>query len=152
MLRRFTSRNPRGPSAENPRPLRPVKPTLRDHLTILFALLTVFACGFGAGHLSGKKAIKGKPEANAHWEAETLSLLKTSLDLDPRELDLVTTEIQRTATEIRLKREETILIYHERISELYGRLIEQLGDANASRLKEEKRALDEKIQSLRPTT
>ncbi|WP_035611369.1 hypothetical protein [Haloferula sp. BvORR071] len=129
-----------------------MKPSLSDHLTILCALLTVFACGFGAGHLSGKKEIKAKPEANAYWEVETLSLLKSSLDLDPREKEVVETEIKRTATDIRLKREETILVYHEKISELYERLIAQLGDSNASRLKEEKRTLDEKIQKLRPTT
>lgn len=129
-----------------------MKPSLRDHLSIVLALLTVFACGFGAGHLSGKKQVKAKPEVSAHWEQETLSLLKTSLDLDPRELAVVEAEIQQTAVTIRLKREETILNYHEQISRLYERLIDQLGDANASRLKEEKRALDGKIQSLRPKT
>ena len=129
-----------------------MKPSLSDHLTILCALLTVFACGFGAGHLSGKKELKGKPEVSAHWEADTLSLLKTSLDLDSREMDVVETEIRRTATDIRLKREETILVYHKRVSELYERLIAQLGESNASRLKEEKRTLDEKIQSLLPRT
>ena len=129
-----------------------MKPTLRDHLSIVFALLTVFACGFGAGHLSGKKQIKPKPEVSAHWEQDTLSLLETSLALEPRERELVKAEIMRTATDIRIKREETILNYHERISELYERLIGQLGGANASRLKDEKRTLDEKIQSLRPKT
>lgn len=130
-----------------------MKPTLRDHLNILMALLTVFACGFGAGHLSGKKQqAKSKPEVSANWEADTLSLLKTSLDLDERELEVVKTELKRTATGIRIKREETILNYHERISELYERLIAQLDDANARRLKEEKRALDEKIQGLLPKT
>jgi hypothetical protein len=129
-----------------------VKPTLRDHLTILLSLLTVFACGFGAGHLSGKKQAKTKPEASAHWEADTLSLLKTTLKLDPREQRVVEAEIQRTAVEIRLKREETILNYHERVSMLYERLINQLDGSNAARLKEQKRSLDEKIQSLRPKT
>jgi hypothetical protein len=129
-----------------------MRPSLRDHLTILLALLTVFACGFGAGHLSGKKQTQAKPEVSAQWEAETLSLLEKSLDLDSREMEVVKSEIRRTGMDIRLKREETILNYHERVSELYERLIEQLGDANASRLKEEKRALDEKIRSLRPQT
>ena len=131
-----------------------MKPSLRDHLNILMALLTVFACGFGAGHLSGKKQqpAKAKPEVGVNWEADTLSLLKSSLDLDSRELEVVKTELKRTATGIRIKREETILNYHEKISELYERLITQLDDSNARRLKEEKRTLDEKIQGLLPKT
>ena len=72
--------------------------------------------------------------------------------LDPEEHRVVESEIQRTAARIRLEREETILIYHERISELYDRLIAQLGEESASRLKEEKRTLDEKIEALRPKT
>ena len=129
-----------------------MKPTLREHATILLALLTIFACGFGVGHLTGKKQAKARPEVTRQWEQETLSLLKRSLDLDPKESQIVESEIQRAAVGIRLKREETILNYHEQISELYERLISQLGDANASRLKEEKRLLDEKIQALRPKT
>ena len=116
-----------------------MRPTLRDHVTILLALLTVFACGFGVGHLSGKKQAKPRPEMSRQWEEETLSLLKQSLKLDPEEHRVVESEIQRTAARIRLEREETILIYHERISELYDRLIAQLGKESASRLKEEKR-------------
>ncbi len=130
-----------------------MKPSLRDHLNILMALLTVFACGFGAGHLSGRKQPdKEKPEVSVNWEADTLSLLKSSLDLDSRELEVVKTELKRTASGIRIKREETILNYHEKISELYERLITQLDDSNARRLKEEKRTLDEKIQGLLPKT
>ncbi len=129
-----------------------MKPTLREHATILLALLTVFACGFGVGHLSGKKQAKPRPEMSRQWEEETLSVLKQSLDLDPGELETVESEIQRTATDIRRKREETILIYHERISELYERLISQLGEENAAKLKEEKRTLDERIEALRPKT
>lgn len=129
-----------------------MRPTLRDHVTILLALLTVFACGFGVGHLSGKKQAKPRPEMSRQWEEETLSLLKQSLKLDPEEHRVVESEIQRTAARIRLEREETILIYHERISELYDRLIAQLGKESASRLKEEKRTLDEKIEALRPKT
>ncbi len=129
-----------------------MRPTLRDHVTILLALLTVFACGFGVGHLSGKKQAKPRPEMSRQWEEETLSLLKQSLKLDPEEHRVVESEIQRTAARIRLEREETILIYHERISELYDRLIAQLGEESASRLKEEKRTLDEKIEALRPKT
>ena len=129
-----------------------MRPTLREHATILLALLTVFACGFGAGHLSGKKQAKPRPEMSRQWEEETLSLLKQSLDLDPRELEVVDSEIQRTAGDIRRKRDETILIYHERISELYERLIARLDPENAAKLKEEKQTLDEKIETLRPKT
>ena len=129
-----------------------MKPNLKDHVTILLALLTVFVCGFGAGHVTGAKRSALKPEVTAHWEEETLSILKRSLDLDPSELQTVQVEIERAATGIRLRREETILNYHEQISELYGRLINQLGESNAGKLKEEKKALDEKIKALRPET
>lgn len=129
-----------------------MKPTIRDYATILLALLTVFACGLWAGHITGRKAIQPKPEVTAHWEEETLSLLKRSLELEPREQELVEHEIQRAAAGIRLQREETILNYHQRISDLYGRLIEQMDESNAAKLREEKRSLDEKIQALRPKT
>ncbi|MEK7953453.1 hypothetical protein [Luteolibacter soli] len=129
-----------------------MKPSFRDHLVILLALATVFACGFGVGQIQGKKASAPKPEVSAHWEEETLSLLKHSLDLAPQEQVSVEREIQRAATRIRLKRDETILSYHEQISELYGRLIEELDGPNAAKLKKEKQSLDEKIQKLRPQT
>lgn len=129
-----------------------MKPNLKDHATILLALLTVFVCGFGAGHVTGAKRSAPKPEVTAHWEEETLSILKRSLDLDQSELQTVQLEIERAAAGIHLKREETILNYHEQISELYGRLINQLGESNAGKLKEEKKALDEKIKALRPET
>ena len=129
-----------------------MKPTIRDYTTILLALLAVFACGVWAGHIKGKKDAKPKPEVTAHWEEETLSLLKRSLDLEPREQEFVEREIQRAAAGIRLEREEAILHYHEQISELYARLIEQMDESNAAKLREEKRSLDEKIEALRPKT
>jgi hypothetical protein len=119
---------------------------------ILLALVTVFVCGFATGNIQGKKASAPKPEVSAHWEEETLSLLKRSLDLGPQEQVTVEREIQRAATRIRIKRNETILNYHEQISDLYGRLIEELDEPNAAKLRKEKRSLDEKIQALRPQT
>jgi hypothetical protein len=129
-----------------------MKPSLRDHATILLALLTVFVCGFGAGHVTGAKHSSPKPEAGARWEEETLSILKRSLDLDEEELQVVNAEIGNTAAGIRLKRGETILNYHEQVSALYGRLIGQLRGPNAEKLEEEKKSLDEKIEALRPKT
>jgi hypothetical protein len=119
---------------------------------ILLALVTVFICGFATGHIQGKKTSAPKPEVSVHWEEETLSLLKRSLELGPQEQVTVEREIQRAATRIRITRNETILSYHEQISELYGRLIEELDEPNATKLKKEKRSLDEKIQALRPQT
>jgi len=129
-----------------------MKPKFRDHAVILFALVTVFVCGFAAGHIQGKKTAPPKPGVSAHWEQETLSLLKRSLELAPQEQVTVEREIQRAATRIRLKRDETILNYHEQISELYTRLIKELDGPNAAKLKKEKQSLDEKIQALRPQT
>jgi hypothetical protein len=119
---------------------------------ILLALATVFVCGFAAGHIQGKKSTPPKPGVSAHWEEETLSLLKRSLDLGPQEQIIVEREIQHAATRIRIKRDETILSYHEQISELYARLIDELDEPNAAKLRKEKRSLDEKIQALRPQT
>ena len=129
-----------------------MKPNFRDHATILLALVTVFVCGFATGNIQGKKTSAPKPGVSAHWEEETLSLLKRSLDLGPQEQVAVEREIQRAATRIRIKRDETILNYHEQISDLYGRLIEELDEPNAAKLRKEKRSLDEKIQALRPQT
>jgi hypothetical protein len=129
-----------------------MKPSFRDHAMILLALVTVFVCGFATGNIQGKKTSAPKPEVSAHWEEETLSLLKRSLDLGPQEQVAVEREIQRAATRIRIKRNETILNYHEQISDLYGRLIEELDEPNAAKLRKEKRSLDEKIQALRPQT
>ncbi|QJE94256.1 hypothetical protein [Luteolibacter luteus] len=129
-----------------------IKPSIKDHASILLALLTVFVCGFGAGHVTGSKRPLPKPEVGARWEEETFSILTRTLDLNEDELQVVNAEIDRAATGIRLKRDETILGYHEEVSALYGRLIKQLDGANAEKLKEEKKALDEKIKSLRPST
>ena len=129
-----------------------MKPSFRDHAVILLALVTVFVCGFATGNIQGKKTPPPKPEVSAHWEQDTLSLLKRSLDLKPQEQVTVEREIQHAATRIRLKRDETILNYHEQISELYARLIEELDGPNAAKLKKEKESLDEKIQALRPQT
>jgi hypothetical protein len=129
-----------------------MKPRFREHLVILLALLTVFLCGFGAGHVQGRKTAAPKPEVSVHWEEDTLSLLKRSLDLAPQEQVAVEREIQRAATRIRIKRDQTILSYHEQISELYARLIDELDGPNAAKLKKEKQSLDEKIRALRPQT
>ena len=68
-----------------------MKPTLRDYLTILIALLAIFLCGYGVGFLLGEK--KGRDQASfsalttgnendtGDWEALTMERLTRLLSL-----------------------------------------------------------------------
>jgi hypothetical protein len=129
-----------------------MKPTLRDYLTILCAILTVFLCGFGVGHLVAAKPAPAAADIPPAWEEKSLAILVTSLGLAGDDKRAAEAEIHTTAAAIRRERERTLLSYHEHLSSLYGRLIEQLGEPHATRLREEKRALDARIETLRPKT
>jgi hypothetical protein len=129
-----------------------MKPTLRDHLTILCAFLTVFLCGFGVGHLVAEKPATAPADISSPWEEQSLAILVTSLGLAGDDKRAAEAEIQATAAAMRRERDRTLLSYHEHLSALYGRLIEQLGEPHASRLLEEKRTLDTHIENLRPKT
>jgi hypothetical protein len=123
-----------------------MKANLRDHLGIFLALAAIFLCGFGIGQLVAKRpAAAAQPVA---WEIESLSLLRDSLALSAEETSIVEREIAVTAGEIRARRNETLLDYHHHLDQLYSRLIAQLGETQAARLRAEKKHLEEAIREL----
>ncbi len=129
-----------------------MRASIKDYAIILLAFVIVFGCGIGIGHMTGDEPKPEQPPTTAAWEEQSLTILLESLNLSPAETQVAEAEIQRTAGEIRRAREETILTYHQRLSELYARLIDGLEEPNAERLRREKDSLDRKIESLHPET
>jgi len=124
-----------------------MKASLRDHLTILMAFAAVFLCGFGIGNLLAKRqipAVAVKPS----WETVSLNALTASLELDPTEARQLEEELALTAAQIEQTRAAALLSYHRHLDDLYGRLIEKLGEPRASRLRLEKNELEKAIRDL----
>ncbi|MDC1405427.1 hypothetical protein N8343_07175, partial [Akkermansiaceae bacterium] len=68
-----------------------MKPSLREYLTILMALLVIFLCGYGVGFLLGEKKgkqqaapltlVAGTGENTSAWEESTLQRISNLLKL-----------------------------------------------------------------------
>ena len=129
-----------------------MKPSWRDHATILFAFTAVFLCGYGIGHLVGARRSESGPSRTAHdapaWERQTLQALKTSLNLRPEQVPAVEKELTLTAQAIAESHQEVILDYHHHLDRLYQRLIEILDEEQCDRLRVEKKALEKQIEVL----
>lgn len=125
-----------------------MKASLRDHLTILMAFAAVLLCGYGIGRLVAQRHSPTPQPVAATWEMQSLSMLKRSLELSPEEAVIVENEISAAASEISNSRSEAILAYHQHLDDLYTRLIRQLGEPAASRLRAEREELQKQIQKL----
>lgn len=108
-----------------------MKPTLKDYLSIILALLAIFLCGYGIGFLFGerkgiKNALPPPPPAPTRsisdWEASTLEVLQGKIDLTPEQLEQVTAEIAKSATKIRSLREERIRLWEAEARDLDRRI------------------------------
>jgi hypothetical protein len=128
-----------------------MKASLRDHLSILMAFAAVFLCGFGIGHLVAGRQVPTAPAApdQTSWEASSLAALTKSLQLEPAELQQVEKDLALTAAQIEETRASALLSYHQHLDALYGRLIEQLDEPRAARLRREKIELESAIQKLK---
>jgi len=127
-----------------------MKTSLRDHLTILMAFAAVFLCGLGIGKLLADRRAPVPPSLpdQASWEAGSLASLKESLRLDPEESRKVEEELALTAAEIEETRAAALLSYHRHLDDLYARLIGQLDEPRAARLRREKIELEKTIRKL----
>lgn len=113
-----------------------MKPRLRDYLTILMALLAIFLCGIGIGHMLGEK--KGRdnqpsitlPAPNekdsTKWEDLMLQRLDSLLALTPEQREKVLKEISSTSADIRASRRDAIEDYYQHLLALHDRLPEHL--------------------------
>jgi uncharacterized protein YdcH (DUF465 family) len=133
-----------------------MKASLRDHLTILMAFAAVFLCGFGIGNLLAKRQVSALAVANEpSWESISLSNLTAALELDQNEARQVEEELALTAARIEESRFAALLSYHQHLDDLYGRLIANLDEPRASRLRQEKIELENAIRNmknLKPST
>lgn len=127
-----------------------MKASLRDHLTILMAFAAVFLCGFGIGHLVAGRQAPAAPAAEPSWEASSLAALTQSLQLDPAERRQIEQDLALTAAQIEETRAAALLSYHQHLDALYGRLIEQLDEPRAARLRLEKIELETAIRKMKP--
>ena len=131
-----------------------MKPTLRDYLTILFALLAIFSCGIGVGFLIGEK--KGHREAekprmikSGHdheaWESQTMERLETLLKLDVSQHDEVLSEVKTTSAEIGKGREDTLANHYRAILALHDRLFPHLNPDQQRKIQKDRESLQRAI-------
>ncbi|MDA7867871.1 hypothetical protein N9B63_06125 [Akkermansiaceae bacterium] len=131
-----------------------MKPTLRDYLTILFALLVIFFCGSGVGFLIGEK--KGHLEAekprtikSGHdheaWETQTMERLEKLLSLDPSQRDKVLGEVKTTSAEIGKGREDALADHYRAILGLHDRMLPHLKPDQQKKIERDRKSLQRAI-------
>ncbi|MGC6426877.1 MAG: hypothetical protein ACON5H_07780 [Akkermansiaceae bacterium] len=127
-----------------------MKPRLRDYLTILMALLAIFLCGIGIGHMLGEKKGRENPPAitlpapdekgRIKWEDLMLERLDRLLSLSPDQREKVLREITITSTDIQSSRRNALQDYYRHLLTLHERLPAHLN-----------REQEKKIKSIRAT-
>jgi hypothetical protein len=131
-----------------------MKPKLRDYLTIIFALLVIFACGCGVGFLLGEK--KGRQETetpnaigsehdSGNWEKQTMESLESRLELSDRQREKILGEIQATSLEITKNQEAAIEDHYRVILALHDRLIPHLELDQQAKIKKDRNKLQRTI-------
>ncbi|MEN8772459.1 MAG: hypothetical protein ABF379_13400 [Akkermansiaceae bacterium] len=131
-----------------------MKPTLRDYLTILFALLVIFSCGIGVGFLIGEKeghreAEKPRTIKSGHdheaWEYQTMERLEKLLKLDPSQRDKVLGEVKTTSTEIGKGREDALADHYRAILGLHDRMLPHLESNQQKKIQKDRKSLQRAI-------
>ena len=131
-----------------------MKPTLRDYLTILFALLVIFLCGSGVGFLIGEK--KGRqqtsstvtiPASNrdASWEERTLERLNGLLNLTDDQRARVRGEVESASDQIHQSREAAVKDHYQALLELHDRLLPHLNPDQQEKIKKDRKSLQHAI-------
>ena len=128
-----------------------MKPSIRDHLTILMAFAAVFLCGYGIGHLVGERkgattGVGSAPPSPPAWQQHALQSMRQSLALRPDQEAPVQAELEKTAAAIRDSSDEVVLEYLQHLDRLYARLLGLLDDEQARHLQREKESLEKEIQ------
>ena len=98
-----------------------MKPTFKHYLSIAFALLAIFLCGYGIGFLLGERKgsqpqstshtkVSGSPSSRdfdwATWERSTGQVIENAIrDLTPEQMQAIRLEIAKTSERIRAARQ-----------------------------------------------
>ena len=113
-----------------------MKPSRRDYLAIIAALLAILLCGYGVGFLVGERTTRmrlaqapGSPPAQPDWSTATVERLTRELTLSPAQQAAVKTEVSLTAVSIATTRHQAIRQYRRALIDLHQRLLPHL-DAN----------------------
>lgn len=133
-----------------------MKPRLRDYLTILMALLAIFICGIGIGHMLGEK--KGREHQSAitlpapdekdstNWEELMLQRLDSLLALSPDQREKVLEEITLTSAHIRTSRRDAIQDYYRHLLALHDRIPAHLNREQESKIKSIRATLRQAVE------
>ena len=100
-----------------------MKPTFKHYLSIAFALLAIFLCGYGIGFLLGERKgsqpqsasqtkVSSSPSSSssdfdwATWERSTGQVIEKAIpDLTPEQMQAIRLEIAKTSERIRAARQ-----------------------------------------------
>lgn len=98
-----------------------MKPTLKHYLSIAFALLAIFLCGYGIGFLLGERKgsqpqsasrprMSGSPSSRdfdwPSWERSTLEVIENAIrDMTQKQMEAIRLEIATTSGRIRAARQ-----------------------------------------------
>lgn len=133
-----------------------MKPTFREYLSILIALLSILACGIGVGYLIGERQGRIKALATMHdpnpdpakesWEERTLDRLTKQLTLSDEQQTLIATEIQRTSAEIRTSRDQALEDYYRHLLTLHDRILPHLNPKQRADIESDKKNLQDTIR------
>ncbi len=116
-----------------------MKPSLRDYLTTVLAILVVFACGYGIGHQFGSRPAEPAPVAS--WETSVFERLDSELSLDASQREAIRGEIAASARKIEQVKGQARAAYRDELLGLHGRILPLLDEAQRERLKKSRAAL-----------
>lgn len=134
-----------------------MKPTLRDYLTILIALLAIFLCGYGVGFLLGEK--KGRDQASfsalttgnendtGDWEARTMERLTRLLSLTKEQKSKVKKEVKTTSQKIQASRDQAVEDYYRHLLDFHDHLLPHLKEDQQEKIKKDRKTLQRAIDS-----
>ena len=133
-----------------------MKPTLRDYLTILLALLVIFLCGYGTGFLICEKKARKQTAPSAlikpnnetgEWENRTMERLSSHLNLSESQKEKIEAEVKTTSARIQASRDETVENYYRMLLDLHDQLLPFLEPEQQEKIKKDRKSLQQAIDS-----
>ncbi|MEJ6580726.1 MAG: hypothetical protein QNL33_16885 [Akkermansiaceae bacterium] len=134
-----------------------MKPSLRDYLIILLALLSIFLCGYGIGQLVGRKKGNDQPLSlplsgasgteTTNWELRTFNRLDSALDLSAEQKPQIESEVKTTSAKIQVSRDEAVEDYYLHLLELHDRILPLLSKDQEKRIKKDRKILQQAIET-----
>jgi len=122
-----------------------MKPTLRDYIITLAAILVVFACGYGIGHQVGsspRQAATAPPEMpDTTWEENVFRRMDTELALTPDQRLEVRRELETAVEKIEAIKQLSRSSVRQELADFHQRIAPLLNSNQRSRLKKSEQAL-----------